>query len=165
LEGQEADTRSDIFAFGAVVYEMVTGKKAFSGKSQASLISAIMSADPPPLPASQPLTPPLLDHVVRRCLAKNADDRWQSARDIGSVLQWIAEGAGKISEARAPASRNRERVAWAVAGASFAGALGLIGWLVARPRSEPAPAISFQVSPPAGTTFSTAGPAIPHQAL
>jgi Tol biopolymer transport system component len=86
LEGQDADARTDIFAFGAVVYEMVTGKKAFEGKSQASLVTAIMSTEPPPLSTVQPLTPPALDRLVSRCLAKAADDRWQSARDLGFGL-------------------------------------------------------------------------------
>jgi Tol biopolymer transport system component len=94
LEGKETDSRTDIFAFGAVVYEMVTGTKAFEGKSQASLISAIMSSDPPPIAASQPLTPAELDHVVRMCLAKDAEARWQSASDLKHELQWVAEGAG-----------------------------------------------------------------------
>jgi Tol biopolymer transport system component len=86
LEGQEADARTDIFAFGAVVYEMVTGKKAFEGKSQASLVAAIMSTEPPPLSTVQPLTPPALDRLVARCVAKDADDRWQSSRDLGFAL-------------------------------------------------------------------------------
>jgi hypothetical protein len=90
LEGQETDARTDIFAFGAVVYEMLTGKKAFEGKSQASLLSAIMSSHPPPMAASQPLTPAALDHVVRTCLAKDPDARWQSASDVMRELQWLA---------------------------------------------------------------------------
>ena len=81
VEGKDADARTDIFAFGAVVYEMVTGKKAFEGKSQASLIGAILKDDPPPITTNAPLASPLLNHIVKRCLAKEADDRWQSARD------------------------------------------------------------------------------------
>src|ERR1700730_6746022 len=98
LEEQEADTRTDIFAFGAVVYEMLTGKKAFEGKSQASLIGAIMTTDPPPIAASQPLTPPGLDHIVKKCMAKDPEDRWQIARDLSSELRWIAEGGLRIGE-------------------------------------------------------------------
>ena len=87
LEGKEADGRTDIFAFGAMVYEMVTGKKAFEGKSQASLISAIMSAEPESMSTLQPLAPPVLDRIVKRCLAKDPDNRWQSARDLVLELQ------------------------------------------------------------------------------
>ena len=89
LEGKDADARTDIFAFGAVVYEMLTGKKAFEGKSQASLIGAIMHAEPAAISASQPLTPPALDRIVKVCLAKEPDDRWQSARDLFHELQWV----------------------------------------------------------------------------
>ncbi len=95
VEGKDVDARSDIFAFGAVVYEMATGKKAFEGKSQASVISAIMSSDPPPISALQPMIPPALDRVVKRCLAKEPDDRWQTARDLHQELKWIAEGGSQ----------------------------------------------------------------------
>src|SRR5499427_81084 len=78
LEGKEADARTDIFAFGAALYEMATGKKAFSAASQASLITAIMSADPPAVSSVVPMSPPALDRVVRKCLAKDPEDRWQS---------------------------------------------------------------------------------------
>jgi RNA polymerase sigma factor (sigma-70 family) len=89
--GKAADRRSDIWAFGCVLYEMVTGRKAFEGKRQASVNSEIMHADPPPLSAVQPLTPPLLADIVNRCLAKNPDDRWQNAAEIARDLAWLAE--------------------------------------------------------------------------
>src|SRR6266704_5972867 len=82
LEGKEVDARTDIFAFGVVVYEMATGKKAFEGKSQASVIGAILQRDPTPIATLQPMTPSALDHVVKRCLAKERDERWQSASDL-----------------------------------------------------------------------------------
>src|SRR5712692_298222 len=88
LEGQEADARTDIFAFGAVVYEMLTGMKAFEGKSHASLISAILSADPPLMTQLQPLTPPTLERAVKTCLAKDPDERWQNAHDLMAELKW-----------------------------------------------------------------------------
>ena len=121
LDGSEADSRSDIFSFGALVYEMVTGRKAFEGKSQASLITAIMSADPPPMPSLVPVAPAALDRVVRKCLAKEPDDRWQSAKDLRDELSWIA-GAGSADNAHAPQDSaghvrpaGRERLAWSVA--------------------------------------------------
>jgi eukaryotic-like serine/threonine-protein kinase len=95
LEGKEADARTDIFAFGAVVYEMATGKRAFEGKSQASVIGAILKDDPPPISSLQPMTPPALDRVVKKCLRKDPDERWQSARDVTDELKWIAEGGSQ----------------------------------------------------------------------
>ena len=123
LEGQDADARTDIFAFGAVLYEMLTGKKAFEGKSQASLISAIMSSDPPPIAASQPLTPPSLDHVVARCLAKEREERWQVASDVMRELKWIAEGGMTVSStgvgpAAAVPRGSRERPVWKLVAAA-----------------------------------------------
>src|ERR1700674_76171 len=103
LEGREVDARTDIFAFGAVVYEMATGKKCFEGKSQASLIAAILDRDPPPMSSLQPMTPPALDRVVKKCLRKDRDDRWQSAHDITDELKWIAE-SGAHTGASAPAA-------------------------------------------------------------
>jgi len=97
LEGKEVDARTDIFAFGIVVYEMATGKRAFEGKSQASLIAAILEREPPPMSSLQPLTPPALDRVVKRCLVKDPDNRWQTAHDLMSELKWIAEGGSQIS--------------------------------------------------------------------
>jgi serine/threonine protein kinase len=93
LEGRDTDARTDIFAFGSLLYEMLTAKKAFEGKSQASLITAIMSSDPRPVSELQPMTPPALDRVVKRCLAKDPDERWQSAKDVTSELQFRRDQA------------------------------------------------------------------------
>ncbi|HXI90434.1 MAG TPA: protein kinase [Blastocatellia bacterium] len=124
LEGLNADSRTDIFAFGAVVYEMATGRRAFTGKSQASIIGAILRVDPPPISAIQPLTPPELDRVVKTCLAKDPDDRWQTAHDVELALQWIAEGGSK-AEAAAPVS-TRSKLSHKAAGPLLGLILGVI---------------------------------------
>src|ERR1700684_1556393 len=91
LEGKPADARSDIFSFGAILYEMATGRKAFEAKSQASLIAAILKEDPKPLRELQPLTPLALEHVVKACRAKDPDERPQSAHDLKLQLEWMRE--------------------------------------------------------------------------
>jgi serine/threonine protein kinase len=118
LEGQEADARTDVFAFGTVLYEMVTGRRAFQGGSQASLISAIMSAEPPSVATLQPLAPPVLEHLLVRCLAKKPEDRWQTARDVMKELQWIAASGSQTSAIAVP--RLRRRIPWAWIAASAA---------------------------------------------
>src|SRR5262252_2970625 len=150
LEGKEADTRTDIFAFGAVLYEMIAGRKAFSGGSQASLISSIMSSDPPSIGTLQPTSPPALDRVIRTCLAKDPEDRWQSAHDIGRELKWIAEGsAAAMPAVTVSRRRSRERLAWLLAAVSAATAIVLIfRGRAARPEGLPA---SFSIVPPAGS--------------
>ncbi len=99
LEGTEADARTDIFAFGAVLYEMATGKRAFEGASRASLIASIMSVHPQPISNVQPMTPPALDRLVRKCLAKAPDARWQNAADLADELRWISESSAQASGA------------------------------------------------------------------
>src|SRR5713101_3787331 len=96
LEAKEVDARTDIFAFGVVVYEMATGKKAFEGKSQASVIGAILKDDPPPMSSHEPMMPPALDRIVKRCLAKEPDERCQSAKDLTDELKWIAESGSQV---------------------------------------------------------------------
>ena len=93
LEGRTANSRADIWAFGAVLYEMATGEKAFEGASQASLISAIMKDEPRALSAFAPIAPRLLEHTVRGCLDKDPDERWQSVRDVARQLEWIADSS------------------------------------------------------------------------
>jgi len=96
VQGQELDGRSDIFSLGAVLYEMLTGKRAFQGKTQLSVASAILESEPPPLNSIKPLTPVNLDRAIRRSLAKNPDDRWQTTRDFSSELKWIGESSGQV---------------------------------------------------------------------
>jgi Tol biopolymer transport system component/tRNA A-37 threonylcarbamoyl transferase component Bud32 len=140
LEGNEADARSDIFAFGAVLYEMATGRKAFSGKSQASLIGSILRDEPVSVSEAAPLTPPAVNRVIRTCLAKDPEDRFQTAHDVKLQLQWVSEGA---SQAGVPAPiiarrKNREKLAWtAAAAALIAAALFAAGYSRRAPRYAP----------------------------
>ena len=113
VEGKETDGRSDIFSFGAVLFEMLTGRKAFAGKSRASLISAILTSQPPPVSSMQTVAGPALDRVVSKCLAKDPDDRWQHAHDLEGELRWIAQ-TGTPAPA-ASQRKSRERLAWAIA--------------------------------------------------
>ena len=135
-----ADARTDIFAFGAVVYEMLTGKKAFDGGSGPDLIDAILHAEPPAISAPQPLTPPALDRIVNTCLAKDPDNRWQSARDLSRELQWVAHGP------TAPAAIPKRSMVWnalriAAAGIVFAALGGYAAWTL-----KPAPSRSVAVT-------------------
>jgi Tol biopolymer transport system component len=109
VEGAEADARTDIFAFGAVLYEMVTGTKAFEGKNRALLIAAIATLDPDPLSKAQPASSPALDHIAARCLAKDPEDRWQTAHDLTLQLRWIAEGGAGSAAALPAAAREWDR--------------------------------------------------------
>jgi Tol biopolymer transport system component len=153
LEGKESDARSDIFSFGAVIYEMATGRKAFAGKSHAALISSILKDEPPPVSANAPMTPPSLDRVVKTCLAKDPDDRFQTAHDIKLQLQWIAEGGSQVGLPAPVAHRrkSRERIAWGLAAAAAVAAAAFAVGFVRR--SPPRPKlVRFEIPNPEGIT-------------
>ena len=149
LEGKDADARSDIFSFGAVLYEMATGRRAFEGKSQASLIASILKETPRPISTIDALSPPALDRAVMRCLEKEPDDRWQTARDLLLELKWVAEAGSRAGVAAPVAARrkSRERLAWGLAAAAAVIAAGLGAWTIAHRPPKPA-AIRFFIETP-----------------
>jgi Tol biopolymer transport system component len=161
LEGHDADARSDIFAFGAVLYEMLTGVRAFQGRSQASLIAAILDQEPPAMPPLSGANLPgsalgAIDRVVRKCLAKDPDRRWQTAADLRDELQWVGQAKPSLPAGAPAAARAWGTKAVAlVAGVIALSAAGIsISWL-GRPGAAPPAAVTrFTISRPAGTGAS-----------
>ena len=172
LEGTEADTRSDMFAFGAVLYEMLSGKKAFTGKSQVSVMAAILDHDPPSVASLVPGVPAALDRLIRKCLAKDPEERWQTAGDVASELEWIAESpaqqpandsaaAGGSAKTLAPEQRisaRRLRASIAAAIALPLVAASVVWALMRAPAAARPQPMRFAIVPPAGQPLSTFGP-------
>jgi eukaryotic-like serine/threonine-protein kinase len=148
IEGQEADARSDIFAFGLVLYELITGQRAFEGKTRTSLIASILKDQPRPLSELQPLSPPALERVVATCLEKDPDKRWQSAREVKHALEWISTDSPKpTAYAPTPPPARRNWIWPAVVGALLV-ALGVTTWALWFKPGPPAHAMRFQVKLP-----------------
>jgi serine/threonine-protein kinase len=157
LEGQDADARSDIWALGVVLHEMLTGKRAFDGKSQASLIAAIMHVDPAPLTKLQPLAPPALDRLVRTCLAKDPENRWQSGADLKRELQWIAESGTNLQPTESRASVPGRKSITAVVAAIVSGALigaAIVSFLRRPAAPSPKPITRFAIELGTGEQFT-----------
>ncbi len=156
IQGHAADVRSDIFGFGCVLYEMVSGRRPFSGDSMLNIAAAILEKEPQPISSLQPLTPAALEHVVHRCLMKDPEERWQSARDLSRELKWISEGM-RLTQASEAAPRGRGklgiRLAWGVAALCIA----MLAWLgIAHWRStQPVGSRHLRLSllPPESTSF------------
>ncbi len=158
IEGREADPRSDIFAFGALLYEMLTGKRAFDGKSRASVIAAILEREPQPVSELDPLTPPALERVIRTCLAKEPDERWQSAHDLRKELEWVRDGLSSPQPSVERKRSGRERAAWIAAALLPVLAAGAT-WLWLRATAPEPRRLVAAIAPPPGTQFVVTGDA------
>jgi eukaryotic-like serine/threonine-protein kinase len=141
IEAAEADARTDIFALGAMLYEMSTGQRAFIAKSRASLIAAIVKEQPRPISEIQPLAPPAFEHIVTKCLAKDPEDRWQSALDVAQELRWVGEGGSQVGVPAPVAATKRSdaRLAWSAAAVAIVVAIvaTLMAWRVVRSIGAP----------------------------
>jgi eukaryotic-like serine/threonine-protein kinase len=129
VRGKPADARSDLFAFGAILYEMLSGQRAFKGESAADTMTAILTRDPPELTSSQPEIPPALDRIVRHCLEKSPEERFQSARDIAFDLELLSSASNTVSQPlQIAGSRLAKRTVAAVFAAVVLLAIGVLAW-------------------------------------
>jgi len=157
LQGAEADARSDIFSFGCVLYEMITGRRAFEGKSQFSVLGAILDHEPERVSAFRPTSPPRLDETVRRCLAKNPDQRYGCMHDVRIQLEALAETAPQaetVQPETAKAAAASPRLPWMVAGLAVLIALA-VGTAYFFRVPNPAPVVQSSILPPQRTAFIT----------
>jgi serine/threonine protein kinase len=159
VEGKELDGRSDIFSLGAVLYELLTGQRAFEGKSQFSVASAILEKEPAPISSLKPLTPPSLDHAIRRSLMKEPERRWQSAADLAGELQWVGESASQASAFPSTGQENNARqwLAWGIAAllGATAALTAFLYWGKRPPDGEP---VRFELPLPPGNLSFTLSP-------
>src|SRR5215469_6828022 len=153
--GEPVDARTDLFSFGAVLYEMLAQKRAFEGTSHLSVASTILEKEPDPISTIKPTTPPGLDHAIRRCLAKDPEQRWQTARDLALELKWIANSDSQTpsSSSVVMAQTNRERLKWLLAAiVALVLLAGVVGYR--RFTSTNPTVIVTDIAPPKGTQFS-----------
>jgi serine/threonine protein kinase len=158
LEGAEVDARTDIFSFGALLYEMITGRRAFDGKTRTSVIAAIVSTQPPPISTIAPASPRSLDHIIQRCLEKDPQDRWQSAHDLSHELAWIAQSSTQteIPASATPRKRSRERIAWTLAATLALALAALCVTLIPKLRRADVPTV-LDIAPPRAARFNATG--------
>jgi Tol biopolymer transport system component len=162
VEGKQVDARTDIFAFGVVIYEMATARKAFEGQSQGSLVAKILDAEPIPMSSLQPMTPPALDHLVNRCLAKDPDERWQSAKDICEQLRWISGSIPASAEVKSvPAYKNwRKTLAWTAMGVVACAIVGIFAWMYKPAPTQPVTRTVINLAPGQQLAGLENGPAV-----
>src|SRR5260370_1736247 len=151
LEGKDASVRSDMFAVGALLYEMVTGKRAFQGNTHASVIASILSSEPPPVSTVEPTSPPALERVIGKCLAKDQDERWQNAGDLASELKWISQPQSSSSFLPRTTARETDTRPVQIAAVAFL-VLAIAGWSLwffgAGRKADTNGAVRFSVLPP-----------------